>query len=125
MQETLIYKPNSPFANYRPVTVIHKQDAEATKPNLIHAPELSLFWVCILMIALLPMGKSAIFNGFILARNFTNTINLGLQEHRLLRDTNELSNKISEAQSQSGLVRSIKEEIKAIGKNEILIRIVK
>ena len=124
MQETLIYNPNSSFISHRPVTVI-QSSGEIKETNSSKTPELKLFWVFILMVAALPMIKSAVFNGLVLTRNMTSSVRLTLQEHKLLQDTNELESKITEAQSEAGLVRSIKEEIKAIGKNEILIRIIK
>ncbi len=124
MQNTLIYNPNNSFAGHRTVTVIPNSD-EIKETSNSKTPELKLFWVFILMVAALPMIKSAVFNGLVLTRNMTSSVRLTLQEHKLLQDTNELESKITEAQSEAGLVRSIKEEIKAIGKNEILIRIIK
>jgi len=81
------------------------------------------FWHTIVMIALIPLINSCFINLFALSMNINKNFKLGLKENQLQKDRSEIKGKINEYHSHSGMKRTIKQEIKVIEKNEILIKL--
>ena len=83
------------------------------------------FWFLVACICLAPLLNSTIHNLVNLTQNIGSTVSLGKERAKLTKDNQDLVNKLQEYHSYSGMKRTIKEEIKVIEKNEILIKIVK
>lgn len=83
------------------------------------------FWFLLACICLAPLLNSTIHNLVNLTQNIGSTVSLNKERSRLTKDNQELVSKMQEYHSYSGMKRTIKEEIKVIEKNEILIKIVK
>ena len=81
------------------------------------------FWHTIVMIALIPLINSCFINLFALSTNINKNFKLCLKENQLQKDRSDIKGKIDEYHSQSGMKRTIKQEIKVIEKNEILIKL--
>ncbi len=83
------------------------------------------FWFLLACLTLIPLVNSTIHNLVNLTQNIGSTVDLSKERTKLTKDNQELVNKLQEYHSYSGMKRTIKEEIKVIEKNEILIKIVK
>jgi hypothetical protein len=81
------------------------------------------FWRLLIMLAILPLLNSCIYNLIAITKNIVTNINLRQEKKKILEDKKNLNNKFKQSLSQSGLIRTIKEEIKAFESNEILIKI--
>jgi hypothetical protein len=81
------------------------------------------FWHTIVLIALIPLINSCFINLFALSTNINKNFKLSLKENQLQKDRSEIKGKIEEYHSHSGMKRTIKQEIKVIEKNEILIKL--
>ena len=84
-----------------------------------------IFWAAVLIIALLPVCKSGFMTLISLSQNISKNIELNKIETKLNKDTLSIKSKLNSYHSHSGMKRTIKEEIKVIEENEILIKIVK
>jgi hypothetical protein len=83
----------------------------------------SSFWHTIVLIALVPLINSCFINLFALSTNINKNFKLSLKENQLKKDRSEIKGKLEEYHSHSGMKRTIKQEIKVIEKNEILIKL--
>ncbi len=83
------------------------------------------FWFLLACLTLLPLINSALCNIINLTQNVSSNLELFKERQMLRNDNQELINKLQEYHSYSGMKRTIKEEIKVIEKNEILIKITK
>jgi hypothetical protein len=81
------------------------------------------FWHTIVLIALVPLINSCFINLFALSTNINKNFKLSLKENQLKKDRSEIKGKLEEYHSHSGMKRTIKQEIKVIEKNEILIKL--
>jgi hypothetical protein len=79
------------------------------------------FWFLLACVCLAPL----LHNLINLTQNIGSTVSLNKERSRLTKDNQELVGKMQEYHSYSGMKRTIKEEIKVIERNEILIKIVK
>lgn len=84
-----------------------------------------IFWTALIILALLPIFKSGFVTLISLSQNFSKNIELNKIQNKLKKDTIDIKSKLTSYHSQSGMKRTIKEEIKVIEQNEILIKIVK
>jgi len=84
-----------------------------------------VFWAVLIILALLPVFKSGFVALISLSQNFSKNLELHKIQTRLQGDTLDIKSKLTSYHSHSGMKRTIKEEIKVIEKNEILIKIVK
>lgn len=84
-----------------------------------------IFWASLIILALLPVFKSGLVTLISLSQNFSKNIELNKIQNKLKKDTVDIKSKLNNYHSHSGMKRTIKEEIKVIEKNEILIKIVK
>jgi len=84
-----------------------------------------VFWAAVIIIALLPVCKSGFITLISLSQNISKNMTLKKIETKLNKDTHSIKSKLTSYHSQSGMKRTIKEEIKVIEENEILIKIVK
>lgn len=82
------------------------------------------FWAVIIALMVLPTIKSTIYNASHLASNIMTNAKLKREKANLAQDKIALQNKLKEYKSRKGLKRAIREEIKLVEKNEILIKIV-
>ncbi|MDA0771462.1 MAG: hypothetical protein O3C63_00810 [Cyanobacteria bacterium] len=102
---------------------------ELTQPNktnqasLSHNQSKTLFWFILAILLLLPFSKSFFVNFFDLSQNIKKNIELRVKRKELIQDNQNLNNKIKEFHSFLGMKRTIKEEIKVIEENEILLKI--
>ncbi|MBT6843043.1 MAG: hypothetical protein HOA17_04495 [Candidatus Melainabacteria bacterium] len=102
---------------------------ELTQPNksnqasLSHNRSKTMFWFILAILLLLPFSKSFVVNLMDLSHNIKKNIELRSKRQELLQDNQKLNNKIKEFHSFLGMKRTIKEEIKVIEANEILIKI--
>lgn len=111
-QTTCIANINSNVAN---------QDQEL---SLNRRRSKTIFWFLLAALVILPLAKSFVVNIFDLSQNIGKNIELQAKRKQLLAEDKELRGKMSEFHSFLGMKRTIKEEIKAIEANEILIKIV-
>lgn len=84
-----------------------------------------VFWVVLLALALIPVLKSGFMTFFSLSQNLGKNFELRKIQNKLNTDKKDIENKFKNYHSHSGMKRTIKEEIKVIEENEILIKIVK
>ena len=82
-----------------------------------------VFWKIFLYIALIPLVNSAIFNVVSLSKNVFQLIELKSEYRKLSAEKEEVLTKMKAYHSPSGMKRTIKEELKAIEQNEILVKI--
>ncbi len=83
-----------------------------------------IFWFALCLCMLIPLLNSSIINIYNLVNHIRSNIILN---HRLEKTENvqiDLNNKLKIAHSQNGLKRTMREEIKVIEANEILIRLI-
>lgn len=85
----------------------------------------TIFWFILALCLFLPLTKSFIVNVFDLSQNIKKNIELRAKKAALIQDNQKLNDKIKEFRSFLGMKRTIKEEIKVIEENEILIKIIK
>ena len=97
-------------------TPVHIQESINFKPY---------FWFLLASLTLIPLINSTIHNLVNLTQNIGSTMDLSKERTKLTKDNADLVAKMQEYHSYSGMKRTIKEEIKVIEKNEILIKIVK
>ncbi|MCE2929409.1 MAG: hypothetical protein LW817_07250 [Candidatus Caenarcaniphilales bacterium] len=83
------------------------------------------FWYLLILFLLLPVCKSGLVNFFGLGQNIKQNIQLNQIKSNLNKDKIEFQNKLNEYHSSAGLKRTLKEEIKVLEQNEILIKIAK
>jgi hypothetical protein len=81
------------------------------------------FWHFVVLVALIPLIKSCVFNVIDLSSNINKNFRLSHQQGQLVKDKTDITGKIHEYHSKSGMKRTIKQEIKVIEKNEILIKL--
>lgn len=82
-----------------------------------------IFWKVFLWVALIPLINSACINVYGLAKNIFHHVELKSEFKKLTGEKSEVLGKMKEYHSVSGMKRTIKEEIKAIEENEILVKI--
>ncbi len=108
---------------------VQEQEAEPSPHMQIQMQESinfkPYFWFLLACLTLIPLMNSAVHNLVNLTQNIGSTVTLNKERTRLTHDNEELVGKLQEYHSYSGMKRTIKEEIKVIEKNEILIKIVK
>ncbi|MDD9899056.1 MAG: hypothetical protein OXU45_08685 [Candidatus Melainabacteria bacterium] len=98
----------------------HNQDQEL---SLNRRRSKTIFWFLLAAIVIVPLAKSCVVNIFDLSQNIGKNIELQAKRKQLLTDQEELKAKMREFHSFLGMKRTIKEEIKVIEANEILIKI--
>ena len=81
------------------------------------------FWHIVVLVALITLINSCFINLFALSTNINKNFKLIIKENQLKKDRSEIKGKIEEYHSHSGMKRTIKQEIKVIEKNEILIKL--
>lgn len=81
------------------------------------------FWYWLVVIAMLPVCKSCFSNLYHLSTNIATNIQLSSKLGKLNTEKDEVNSKINRYHSYSGMKRTIKEEIKVLESNEILIKI--
>lgn len=91
--------------------------------SLNHRKSKTIFWFILALCLFLPFTKSLIINIFDLSQNIKKNIELRAKRAALIQDNAKLENQILEFRSFLGMKRTIKEEIKVIEENEILIKI--
>ncbi len=104
------------------------QEAESRKMQIQMQESINFkpyFWFLLACITLVPLLNSTIHNLVNLTQNIGSAVDLSKERAKLTKDNQELVGKMQEYHSYSGMKRTIKEEIKVIEKNEILIKIVK
>lgn len=104
----------------------HDFEKQAFKKEYFGAALLEVdqvFWKIFLWIALLPLLNSAITNVYFLSKNIFHNVELRSEYKKLNLDRDELLGKMKEYHSVSGMKRTIKEEIKALEENEVLVKI--
>lgn len=81
------------------------------------------FWHFVVLVALIPLINSCIVNVISLSTNINKNFRLSFEQGQLVKDRSDIKGKIHEYHSKSGMKRTIKQEIKVIEKNEILIKL--
>jgi hypothetical protein len=84
-----------------------------------------LFWSSLILLTLIPILWSGVVCFVSLNHNIIKNVELKKIKLKLLKDHQDINEKMRNYHSHSGMKRTIKEEIKALEQNEILIRIVK
>ena len=118
---------NTAETNNTAQEIIQEFSQTKTKFNF-QAQEICLkskFWYIVFILLFIPIVKSGIINFSSLVTNFGQHGKLKSIKTGLENDKKNIQAKIRNYHSHSGMKRTIKEEIKVIEKNEILIRLAK
>lgn len=106
----------------------NSEELEQTSPSITpensHIVLQNKFWHILIVLMILPVFKSTVYNGTALCQGVFRNITLRKQKRYLENDKKLLQSKLKEYNSKSGLKRTIKEEINLVEKNEIVIKII-
>lgn len=112
---------------YNPLQADYYSSKWQQQANRLQAKEVDLkaaFWTVLVCLIAIPLLNSSVVNIAQLCTNLGTNFQLRQERARLKKSTNKLEKKIKQVKSPSGIKKSIKEEIKLIDENEILIKII-
>lgn len=109
-----------------PYASLMQSSAETYESALLeHINFQPIFWFVLASLIFAPLVKSTAINVIGITSNIKNHFDLSQNRGKLVQEKEDLAAKLSEYHSYSGMKRTIKEEIKVIEKNEILIKLTK
>jgi len=123
-----VYNPIQEYGYYAQPIAQNQEEENEMSWELMH--ELATnrlkkgFWYLIALLIFLPLLKSGIFNSMQLIKNIGEFTQLTTVKSKLIQDKQNINGKLKDFASSAGKKRTIKEEIKVIEENEILIKIV-
>jgi hypothetical protein len=115
-------KPNSSYNQDKKEELLYNKAPNIFEVNY-HIQK--LFWSSLILLTLIPILWSGLACFVSLNQNILKNIELKKIKQKLVKDHQDINEKIRNYRSYSGMKRTIKEEIKALEENEILIKIVK
>lgn len=117
----LYYQENNTRFQTQSIPNMDRSKINIERPNYNQSK--TQFWFILALALLLPLANSFVFGVFDLSQNIKKNIELRGKRKELLQDNKELLEKLKEFHSFLGMKRTIKEEIKVIEENEILLKI--